>query len=56
VGESGEFLAEGGMFNLFFEDKQLRFEVSPATAENAKLTISSKLLRLAKKIRNGAAK
>ena len=55
VGESDEFLDEGGMFNLFFEDKQLRFEVNPATAENAKLTVSSKLLRLAK-IRKGGAK
>jgi hypothetical protein len=56
VGESDDFLDHGGMFNLFFEDKQLRFEVNPATAENAKLTVSSKLLRLAKKIRKGGAK
>jgi hypothetical protein len=54
VGESDEFLEQGGMFTLFFEDKQLRFEVNPATAENAQLTVSSKLLRLAKKIRKGA--
>jgi hypothetical protein len=56
VGESDDFLDQGGMFNLFFEDKQLRFEVNPATAENAKLTVSSKLLRLAKNIRKGGAK
>ena len=55
VGESDDFLEEGGMINLYFEDKQLRFEVNPATAENAKLTVSSKLLRLAK-IRKGGAK
>lgn len=55
VGESDEFLEKGGMFNLFFEDKQLRFEINPATAVNAKLTVSSKLLRLAK-IRKGGAK
>ena len=55
VGESDEFLDQGGMFNFFFEDKQLRFEINPATAENAKLTVSSKLLRLAK-IRKGGAK
>jgi hypothetical protein len=55
VGESeGEFLNQGGMFNLIFEDKQLRFEVNTAAAENAKLTISSKLLRLAKNIRKAA--
>jgi hypothetical protein len=56
VGESDEFLDQGGMFNLFFEDKQLRFEVNQTTAENAKLTVSSKLLRLAKKTRKGGAK
>jgi hypothetical protein len=55
VGESDDFLDQGGMFNFFFEDKQLRFEINPATAENAKLTVSSKLLRLAK-IRKGGAK
>ena len=55
VGESqGEFLDQGGMFSLIVEDKQLRFEVNTAVAENAKLTISSKLLRLAKNIRKGA--
>lgn len=56
VGEGGDFLEAGGMFGLFFEDKQLRFEVNPAPAENAKLAISSKLLRLAKKVRKGGAK
>jgi len=56
VGESEDFLDQGGMFNFFFEDKQLRFEVNPPTAENAKLTVSSKLLRLAKKVRKGGAK
>jgi hypothetical protein len=56
VGESDDFLDQGGMFNLFFEDKQLRFEVNQTPAENAKLTVSSKLLRLAKKARKGGAK
>ena len=45
----------GFQYDLYFEDKQLRFEVNPATAENAKLTVSSKLLHLAK-IRKGGAK
>jgi hypothetical protein len=56
VGEGSEFLDAGGMFNLFFEDKQPRFEVNPAPAENAGLSISSKVLRLAKKVRKGGAK
>lgn len=54
VGESDDFLDQGGMFTMLFEDKQLRFEVNTGAAENAKLTISSKLLRLAKSIRKGA--
>ena len=54
VGESEDFLDQGGMFSLVFEDKQLRFDVNTAAAENAKLTISSKLLRLAKNIRKTA--
>jgi hypothetical protein len=55
VGESEEFMEQGGMVHLYTEDKQMRFEVHPPTAENAKLTVSSRLLRLAK-IRKGAAK
>ena len=55
VGESDDFMDQGGMVYLFFEDKQLRFEVHPPTAENAKLNVSSRLLRLAK-IRRGPAK
>jgi hypothetical protein len=55
IGESEEFMDQGGMVNLFFEDKQVRFEVHPPTAENAKLSVSSRLLRLAK-IRRGGAK
>jgi len=56
VGESSEFLDLGGMLNLFFEDKQLRFEVNPGPAETAKLNISSQLMRLAKHVRKGGAK
>jgi hypothetical protein len=56
VGESDGLLDAGGMINLLFEDKQLRFEVNPAPAENARLTVSSKLLRLAKNVRKGGAK
>jgi len=51
IGESDQFLDAGGMINLFFEDTQLAFEVSPESAQKAGLEISSKLLRLAKKRR-----
>ena len=53
IGESNEFLDEGGILNIFFEDKQLRFEVNSAAAEGAKLSISSQLMKLAKKVRKG---
>jgi hypothetical protein len=56
VGESDEFLDAGGMFNITLEDKLPRFEVNPAAAESAGLTISSKVLRLAKKVKKGGAK
>jgi hypothetical protein len=56
IGESDEFLDFGGMFNFVFEEKQLRFEVNTAPAENAGLTISSKLLHLARKVRKGGTK
>lgn len=46
VGESDQFIALGGMINFVVEDNQLRFEINPEPAENAKLQISSKLLRL----------
>ena len=54
IGESEQFLDAGGMINILFEDTQLRFEVNPDAAERAKLVISSKFLRLAKRIKKGA--
>ena len=53
IGESEQFLDAGGMINFTFEDSQLRFEVNPDAAERVKLAISSKLLRLAKRIKKG---
>jgi hypothetical protein len=49
VGESEDFLQDGGTINLLREDKQLRFDINVATAEQNQLTISSHLLRLARK-------
>src|SRR2546423_2476045 len=51
IGETEQFLDLGGMINLFFDDAQLRFEVNQDAAEKAKLVISSKLLRLAKRVK-----
>jgi hypothetical protein len=48
VGESDQFLAQGGIIKLFVEDGRMRFEISPQAAERAQLKISSKLLTLGK--------
>jgi hypothetical protein len=51
IGESDQFLEQGGVISLFFDEAQLAFEVNPEPAQKAGLEISSKLLRLAKKRR-----
>ena len=58
VGESDDFLNNGGMINIVQDEKQkqLRFDVSPKTAEEAGLTISSHLLRLARNTTKGGSK
>ena len=49
IGESEQFLDAGGMINFVVEDAQLKFEVNPESAQEVKIEISSKLLRLARK-------
>jgi len=46
VGESDQFLAQGGMIKLFVDHGKMRFAISPRAAERAQLKISSKLLTL----------
>jgi hypothetical protein len=48
VGESDDFLAEGGMVNFVMQDGKVRFEISQDAATGAGLRISSRLLRLAR--------
>jgi hypothetical protein len=47
VGETDNFLADGGVVNLKLKDSRVRIEINPGCAERAKLRISSKLLSLA---------
>lgn len=56
VGESDQFLESGGMINIVQDErqKQLRFDIAPKNAERSNLTISSHLLRLARKKTGGA--
>lgn len=41
------FLQEGGMIKFFTRQNNIRFEINPAAAKAADLTVSSKLLRVA---------
>ena len=48
IGECDRFAVAGGIINLFTEDNKVRFEINPAAARRAGLTISSHLLKLAR--------
>jgi len=51
VGEGDDFTAAGGMIALLIDDNRIRFEVNLDAAGNAGLKISSKLLKLARNVR-----
>ncbi len=48
VGESEQFLSDGGVIRIYTQGGTMRFEISQEAASRAKLQISAKLLRLAK--------
>lgn len=48
VGEAPDFLRQGGIINFVLEDGKVRFEINPDAATRSQLTISSRLLKLAK--------
>ncbi len=50
VADMEGFLEAGGIINFIVEEKKVNFDVSITAAEKAKLKISSKLLRLAKRV------
>ena len=47
VGETPGFIDDGGIINLKLEGGKIRFEINVDAAEQAQLTVSSKLLSLA---------
>jgi uncharacterized protein DUF4154 len=55
VGEAEGFAVLGGIINLTVEGNKLHFEVNLSAAERAKLKISSKLLSMAKIIKEQAS-
>jgi hypothetical protein len=50
VADSEGFLQKGGIINFVTEKNKIRFEINTAAAKRAKLTIRSKLLRLATRV------
>ncbi|MBN2138973.1 MAG: YfiR family protein [Sedimentisphaerales bacterium] len=50
VGDTDEFIKTGGIINFVTDEQKVRFEVSTAAANHAKLKIRSQLLRLAKRV------
>ncbi len=50
VGETGNFLENGGIINFVLEEKKVRFEINLDAANTSNLKISSQLLRLAEKV------
>jgi len=48
VGETPDFLAQGGIINFILEGGKVRFQIDSKAAERADLRISSHLLRLAR--------
>jgi hypothetical protein len=53
VGEEEGFSRAGGTANILIEKEKPRLEVNPDAAEKAKLTIDSKLLKVATIVRTG---
>jgi hypothetical protein len=52
VGDLDGFAALGGVGQLFVENGKMRFALNPAAAQRARLRISSKLLALAKVVKD----
>jgi len=50
VGEGKRFLEQGGLISFVLEDNRVRFDVNKGAIDGAGLTISSKLLRIARTV------
>jgi len=53
VGETANFLADGGMIRFHLEEGKVRFDINLAAAESSHLQISSRLLLLATSVTRG---
>jgi hypothetical protein len=50
VGETSDFLADGGMIAFLLDENRVRFDINLAASQSAGLTIGSRLLVLAKNV------
>jgi hypothetical protein len=50
VGETGDFLQQGGMIAFVLDHDRVQFEVNRKAASDARLFVSSKMLSLAKRV------
>src|SRR5712664_829009 len=55
IGDAPGFAKRGGVMNFVLEDNKVRFEVNVEAAKHADLTISSRLLTLARIVQQAAA-
>jgi hypothetical protein len=55
IGDTPGFASHGGIMNFTLEDNKIRFEVNVEAAKHADLTISSRLLTLAKIVQQVAS-
>lgn len=53
VGDGDQFARGGGVIGLFIEDGRMRFAINPDAAQRSGLRLSSRLLSLAKIVREG---
>ena len=53
VGDGEDFARGGGVIGLFIEDGRMRFAINSDAAQRAGLRLSSKLLSLAKIVKEG---
>lgn len=53
VGESADFLTDGGMIRFHLDEDRIRFDINLAAADSSHLTISSRLLLLASVVMRG---
>ena len=50
VGESDKFLSDGGVIRFLVEDRRVRFDINQSAAAKALLTLSSRLMTVARSV------